>query len=255
MRSVKEPSKTGRACHGMTLTEIILVVILIAIIALLLFSAKSNPPRHPYGPRVKVEIASLVAAIKQYEATYDYLPVSTNIPASTAADFTFGTYGTDARTTVTNSIGYQANNSEVVAILLARTQFPDGKPSPNVEHSRNPQKLVFLSVKLVANTNSPGLGSDGVFRDPWGNPYIITLDMNRDGLCRDAFYSQASVSEFDAGRVGHFGLTRADASPTNRNAFEAKSTAMVWSFGPDGKADISKKANQGVNKDNVLSWK
>lgn len=31
--------------------------------------------------------------------------------------------------------------------------------------------------------------------------------------------------------------------------------AMVWSFGPDDKADPSKKANEGVNKDNVLSWK
>jgi hypothetical protein len=75
--------------------------------------------------------------------------------------------------------------------------------------------------------------------------------MNRDGGCRDAFYSRASVSEFDSGRVGHFGLVRADS----RSVFEAKSIAMVWSFGPDGKADASKKANEGVNKDNVLSWK
>jgi len=29
---------------------------------------------------------------------------------------------------------------------------------------------------------------------------------------------------------------------------------MVWSLGPDGKADPNVKATQGVNKDNVLSW-
>jgi len=30
---------------------------------------------------------------------------------------------------------------------------------------------------------------------------------------------------------------------------------MVWSFGPDKKADNqTTKANSGVNKDNVLSW-
>ena len=238
----------------MTLTEIILVVILIAVVALLLFPVKSNPPR-PRNSVVKYEIANLVSAIKQYESTYDYLPVSTNIPVPTAEDFTFGTFGTSARTIVTNSSGYQANNSEVMAILMALSHLPDGRPSPNVEHSRNAQKHVFLSVRLVANTNSPGLGPDGVFRDPWGNPYIITLDMNRDGRCRDAFYSRATVSELGPGSVGHSGLTRVDSSATNRNVFEAKSMAMVWSFGPDGKADATKKANEGVNKDNVLSRK
>ena len=29
---------------------------------------------------------------------------------------------------------------------------------------------------------------------------------------------------------------------------------MVWSLGPDGLASAGEKANQGVNKDNILSW-
>jgi len=29
---------------------------------------------------------------------------------------------------------------------------------------------------------------------------------------------------------------------------------LVWSLGPDGSASASEKANQGVNKDNILSW-
>ena len=241
----------------MTLIEFILVVVVLVILALMLF------PINPHGGRrrnirtsiARVEITSLVSAIKQYEVTYGSLPVSTNVPDSTGVDFTLGTFGTVSRTDVTNDIGYQANNSEVMAILMARTHFPDGRPSPNVEHLRNPQKLVFLTVRVAADANSPGFGPDGVFRDPWGNPYIISLDLNGDWRCRDAFYSQAEVSELDSGAVGHFGLTRPDSSSTSRNAFEAKSRAMVWSFGPDGKADVSKKANQGVNKDNVLSWK
>lgn len=240
----------------MTLTELILVVIVIVILALLLFP--SNPPgrgRHPRSIRAMTEIAGLVAAIKQYEASYDRLPASTNVPASTDADFTFGTFGTVSRTAVKNLSGDQANNSEVVAILMARTHFPDGRRSPNVEHSRNPNRLVFLNARIVADTNSPGVGQDGVYRDPWGNPYIISLDLNRDGRCRDAFYSRAAVSEIDVGSVGHFGLTRPDSSATNQNAFEAMSLAVVWSFGPDGRADPSRKANEGVNKDNVLSWK
>jgi hypothetical protein len=29
---------------------------------------------------------------------------------------------------------------------------------------------------------------------------------------------------------------------------------MVWSAGPDGKMDSTVPANQGLNKDNILSW-
>lgn len=239
----------------MTLIELVVVVILIVIVALMLFPANSpgGRRRNVRGSMARVEITGLDSAIKQYEAAHGHPPASTNI--STAQDFTFGTFGDVARTTVRNSIVYHTNNSEVIAILMARTHFPDGRPSPNVEHLRNPQKHQFITMKLVAATNSPGVGPDGVFRDPWENPYIITLDMNRDGHCRDAIYSRASVSEFNSGSVGHFSLIHSDSSPTNRNAFEAKPIAIVWSFGPDGKTDVTKKANEGVNKDNVLSWK
>jgi hypothetical protein len=34
----------------------------------------------------------------------------------------------------------------------------------------------------------PGVGTDLVYRDPWGNPYIITLDLNYDEKARDACY-------------------------------------------------------------------
>jgi hypothetical protein len=30
---------------------------------------------------------------------------------------------------------------------------------------------------------------------------------------------------------------------------------MVWSAGPDGMFDPAKRADQGANQDNILSWK
>jgi hypothetical protein len=41
---------------------------------------------------------------------------------------------------------------------------------------------------MSGDTNSPGVGTDLVYRDPWGNPYIITMDLNYDEMCKDAFY-------------------------------------------------------------------
>ena len=69
-------------------------------------------------------------------------------------------------------------------------------PTVNVNHTLNPQRITFLEAKLrSATTTSSGIGVDGVFRDPWGNPYIITIDFNGDGKCRDAFYRTRAVSQ------------------------------------------------------------
>jgi hypothetical protein len=45
---------------------------------------------------------------------------------------------------------------------------------------------------------------------------------------------------------------RATASGT---VYEATSPIMVWSLGPDKLFSAGVAANQGVNKDNILSWK
>lgn len=209
---------------------------------------------------VGLEISSIVAAIQQYETAYSRLPVSANLATNNSSDFTFGTFGTSAAAIgITNANGYQANNSEVMAILMDLTQFPNGKNTVNADHSQNPKKTPFLNVKMTGDTNSPGIGLDGVFRDPWGNPYIISFDLNNDTKCRDAFYRLASVSEISpTSTSGLNRLFRFTPAPYNtsetRNAFEAQTTIMVWSLGPDGTADASLKADKGVNKDNVLSW-
>jgi hypothetical protein len=58
--------------------------------------------------------------------------------------------------------------------------------------------------------------------------------------------------------MGFNGLRRSPpsgAGDTTPNRFEIRDSVAVWSLGPDGKADASAKANFGVNKDNILSWK
>ena len=99
----------------------------------------------------------------------------------------------------------------------------------------------------MTSTTLGGVGSDGVFRDPWGSPYIVTVDANYDGKTIDAFYGQGSVSAADRNE-GLSGLTRV------KGGYQANSPVLVWSLGPDGLASASEKANQGVNKDNILSW-
>lgn len=203
-------------------------------------------------------MGGISAAILAYETAYAHYPLSSN--DTNAPDFTFGTVGTsDEAVGITNSFNYQANNSEAMIALMDLTSFPDGRPTFNADHGRNPQNIVFLTVVMTSNTNSPGIGPDYVYRDPWGHPYIITIDRNNDKKCRDAFYKLASVSESASALHSKAFLVRANPAPTDpdeaRDAYEVPGVAVtVWSFGPDGKADKTQKANEGVNKDNITSW-
>ena len=203
---------------------------------------------------------SILSAITAYQTAYRRFPLPSNLATNSTSDFTFGTFGTSvASIGITNANGYQANNSDVMAILMDLTKFPNGKDTVNADHSRNPQRNLFLNVRMSGDTNSPGVGLDGVYRDPWGNPYIITLDLNHDTKGRDAFYRLASVSAIDPASTS--GLNRLFRftpppynSPETRDAFESQTTIMVWSLGPDGTADASLKADKGANRDNILSW-
>ena len=70
----------------------------------------------------------------------------------------------------------------------------------NANHQKNPQQTVFLNAKMVSNTNLPGVGPDLVYRDPWKNPYVITIDLNDDNQCKDAFYSLSKPCPVRAGK-------------------------------------------------------
>jgi hypothetical protein len=109
----------------------------------------------------------------------------------------------------------------------------------------------------AANDPQPPAGVDnaGVYRDPWGNPYIISMDLNYDEQCQDAIYCLNKVSGFNqnSANPGLNGLVNPDTSKNDNFLYHGK--IMVWSAGPDGKIDpINLPANAGYNKDNVLSW-
>jgi hypothetical protein len=52
--------------------------------------------------------------------------------------------------------------------------------------------------------------------------------------------------------AGLYGLVKTSGAA---DTFELNNPVMVWSMGPDGKIDRTKRANQGFNQDNILSWK
>jgi hypothetical protein len=142
-----------------------------------------------------------------------------------------------------------------MSILLDFERFPITGQTVNVGHQKNPQKVKYLNATMGSDTNSPGVGPDGVYRDPWGDPYIITIDLNNDEKTRDAFYRLDAVSRIktDPLNKGINGLIPTTVKGTR--TYEVNAPVMVWSAGPDKMINPNEDADKGANKDNVVSWK
>ena len=211
---METPEETSRRPYRPSL-GLILCLLLIPGLGYLALPKSAHIYPVPKGRHADEDLSGIGGAIQTFRAEYGYWPVSPATASLTNRDFTFGTVGTGARCVITNGFGKEANNSEIVRILTAVDE--NG-------HLRNPRKNVYLNAKFVRATNSPGIGPDFVYRDPWGNPYIITLDLNGDGQCDDCIY-------------------------------HVKGGFSIWSFGPDGKASVSELPGLGVNKDNVVTFR
>ncbi len=244
MKSHVTSSRPLRA--GFTLVELLVVIAIIGILASMSLAVIPGVMKSAKKSKAKLEAQDIATAIQHYDSVYGRFPVTS--AAQTAAgtnDYTFGG-------TVLAGAGFSGNSisssAEVIAILMDSETLAGGV---NANHVKNPQKTLFLNAKMTdypSNPSTPapsGVDQNGVYRDPWGNPYIITLDLNYDEQAKDVLYSQTTVSTGGAN-----GLVNPSGAADN---FLYHGKVMVWSAGPDGKAAVTP-AGAGVNKDNILSW-
>jgi prepilin-type N-terminal cleavage/methylation domain-containing protein len=200
-----------------TLIELLVVIGIIAILAGLLLPAVNKIKTMARKTQAKAQIKALEIAIKTYESTYGVLPWGGG------ADIEWQDLKTTTEATGESS-GNDDDEYDTLLQILTQVNISGAEcDADNMKTAGNSRQIKFLDTPKNFETKS--------YVDPWGNRFVIALDLDYD--------NDVTVG------------TAPPASPSPTTTTQNKNIA-IYSFGPDKTDDNG--VTTGSGNDDIVSW-
>ncbi len=164
-----------RKIQGFTLIELLVVISIIGILMSLLFPAVNGAMNAAKKAKAKNDVVQIVTAVKAFETEYGRVPT-----VDPGKDEYFWT---------------QANNNNLFNALRGQ----------GLDKTQNPRDITFIEIKAAKGKPlKDGVGTDGIFYDPWGTPYAVKIDSKYDHKMKYYEVMVGSAIAISAGKNTNF---------------------------------------------------